>query len=363
MTLFERLYCYREKAGKHERENYLTELLAGTLERCSVLCHRLCEYAGVPMPAGTAFRVRTQVPYSTGRPDLVLDAEAGGLLLLIECKLEAGEGPGQLESYQHIAQTSPATHKAILFLTKYYEPPRPLPGLAYLRWHQMFGFIQQLPLPVSETVTLFSDYLTHHRLHHTMSLTAADLLALEQIAATTAKMDEVLYSVEWLFRDKLGSTYQHTKSRSSHLAEGWYGYWRDLHGVVYAAGFRGQGKDGLPSCFVSARSGNGLSDTVAVNSFQHALHSAWNLSNQPLDKLEASQSLAKFLASDDSTPLEAMREWFKMQFIALNDTLTKYPQMLHGHAEPGPAALAEQAEVGEDELTFDEVLRLPSLPA
>lgn len=363
MTLFERLYSYREKANKNERENYLTELLAGVLARSTALCHRLCEHAGVPVPPGTAFRVRTQVSYLAGRPDLVLDAEAAGLLLLVECKLEAGEGLGQLESYQHIAQASPATHKAILFLTKYYEPPRSLPGLAYLRWHQLFSFVQQLPPPISEIITLFSDYLTHHHLHHTMSFAAADLLALEQITATTAKMDEVLYHVEWLFRDKLGGTYQHTKSRSAHLAEGWYGYWRDLHGVVYTAGFRGQGADGLPNCFVSARSWNGLSDAVAVNSFQHALHSAWNLSNQPLDKLEVSQSLAKFLASEDSTPLEAMREWFKKQFTALNDTLAKYPQMLRGNTEPGPAALAEQAEVGDDEPTIKAAPTPASSPA
>jgi hypothetical protein len=314
------------------------------------------------MPIGTGFRVRTQVPYPTGRPDLVLDAEAAGLLLLIECKLEAGEGPNQLQTYQQITKASLVKHVAILFLTKYYEPDRQLPGLSYMRWHQLFGFVQQLPPPVSEIVTLFSDYLIYHRLHHTMSFTAADLLALEQIAATTAKMDEVLYNVEWLFRDKLGSTYQHTKSRSAHLAEGWYGYWRDLHGVVYAAGFRGQGPDGLPSCFVSARSWNAFSDAVAVDSFQHSLRSAWNISNQPLDKLEVSQSLVKFLASDDSTPLEAMREWFKKQFTALNDTLAKYPQMLDGNTEPGPAALTEQAEVGDDEPTTKEAPAPASSP-
>lgn len=238
-----------------------------------------------------------------------------------------------------------------------------MPGLYYLRWYQLFVFVQQLLPPVSEIVTLFSDYLTHHRLHHIMSFTAADLLALEQIAATTAKMDEVLYNVEWLFRDKLGSTYQHTKSRSGHLAEGWYGYWCDLHGVIYAAGFRGQGPDGLPSCFVSARSWNGLSTAVAANSFQHALHSAWSLSNQPLHNLEISQSLAKFLACDTSTPLEAMRVWFKKQFTALNDTLTKHPQMLHGHTEPGPAALAEQAELGDDGPTVKEVPTPPTTPS
>jgi hypothetical protein len=346
VTLFERLYTYREKAGKHERENYFTELLAGVLERCPALCHHLCEHAGVPMPLGTAFRVRTQVSYPTGRPDLVLDAEAAGLLLLIECKLEAGEGAGQLQSYQQIAQASQAKHAAILFLTKYYEPDRHLSGLAYLRWHQLFSFVQQLPPPVSEIVTLFSDYLIHHRLHHTMSFTAADLLALEQIAATTAKMDEVLYSVEWLFREKLGGYYQHTTSRSAHLAEGWYGYWRELHGVVYSAGFHGQGAGSLPICFVAARSASGGQEPTAHNGFQQALRQAWSIPTVKLDNLEVSQPLVKFLVSSDLVPLEAMRQWFTTQFTLLNATLLQHPPMLTGHSEPGPAEQAELADNG-----------------
>jgi hypothetical protein len=337
MTLFERLYCYREKPKKHERENYLTELLAGVLERCPALCQQLCAHAGTPLPAGTVFRVRTQVSYPAGRPDLVLEAEAaGGLLLLIECKLEASEGLGQLASYQQIAQASPARHKAILFLTKYFEPDRQLPGLAYLRWHQLFRFVQLLPPPVSEIVTLFCEYLTHHRLHHAMSFTAADLLALEQIAATTAKMDEVLYSVEWLFRQQLGSNNHNTKTRSGRLAEGWYGYWRDLHGVTYSAGFRGQGAGDLPDCFVSARSWNGSQEPTAQNGFQQALRQAWGIPTAKLDHLVVSQSLAKFLASDDPVPLVAMREWFIKQFTILNDTLTQHPHMLHGQAAPTP---------------------------
>ncbi|RZJ94545.1 MAG: hypothetical protein EOO60_02820 [Hymenobacter sp.] len=335
MNLFERLYTYREKVGKHERENYLTELLAGVLERSPALCQLLCTHAGVSVPSDTIFRVRTQVSYPAGRPDLVLDAEAAGLLLLVECKLEAGEGSGQLESYQRIAQASSATHKAILFLTKYYEPPRPVAGLAYLRWHQLFGFVQQLPSPVSEIVTLFSDYLTHHHLHHTMSFTAADLLALEQIAVTTAKMDEVLYSVEWLFRQQLGSTNQHTASRSARLAEGWYGYWRNLHGVLYTAGFRGQGPGGLPDCFVAAKSWDGAQEPTATNGFQQALRQAWGLDGQPLDNLVVSQSITNFLAvSTAPHGLQAMREWFITQFTLLNNILTQYPHMLHGHTEP-----------------------------
>jgi hypothetical protein len=363
VNLFERLYCYREKAAKNERENYLTELLAGVLERCPALCHRLCERAGVPMPVGTPFRVRTQVSYPTGRPDLVLDSEAASLLLLIECKLEAGEGVGQLQSYQQIAQASQAKHAAILFLTKYYEPDRQLPGLSYLRWHELFRFVQQLSPPVSEIVTLFSDYLTHHRLHHTMSFTAADLLALEQIAATTAKMDEVLYNVEWLFREQLGGANQNTKTRSARLAEGWYGYWRDLHGVLYTAGFGGHGPGEQPHCFVAAKSWEGLTEPTAANVFQQALRQAWGISHQSLDQLIVTHSLTKFLAPEaETTPLEAMRNWFKEQFAILNDTLVKHPQMLHGNAEPGPAAMAEQAELGE-ESNPTIASTLPILPA
>jgi len=199
MNLFERLYCYREKAGKHERENYLTELLAGVLEHDHALCCYLCEKADLQVLPGTRFRIRTQVSYSEGQPDIVIDSHASGLFLLIECKLEAGEGDKQLQRYYAIAEASKAKNRAVIFLTKYYEPARKIPA-TYLRWHELHKVVAQNQTSVLNT--LFCQYLSHNRLHLSMSFTTADLLTLEQISATTAKMDEVLDSIEWKFRGR-----------------------------------------------------------------------------------------------------------------------------------------------------------------
>ena len=250
MNLFERLYRYREKAGKHERENYLTELLASVLERNQSLCHQLCKYANVPVPADTRFLVRTQVSYADGQPDIVLESVTHDSLLLIECKLEAGQGHEQLKRYQSIAKVSTASHKGIIFLTKYYESPGDS-SVHCLRWYQLFDFL--LPLPSGELVTFFKEYLILHQLQKPMNFLPADLVALEQIQSTIAKMDEVLSPIEWQFREYLGGTGQYTKSRAPKLAEGWYGYWRYIGTSLFRVGFEFEAGS-MPWCLIVSES-------------------------------------------------------------------------------------------------------------
>lgn len=332
MNLFERLYRYREKAGKHERENYLTELLAAVLERYPALINSLCTHAKLTVPADTKFRVRTQVSYAEGQPDIVLNSISGGFLLLIECKLEAGEGDKQLERYQQILATNSAAQRGLIFLTKYYElPPKPIESL---RWYQLFELLAKLP--ASDLLTSFREYLTHHRLHKPMTFLASDLIALEQMQATIAKMDEVISPLEREFRKYLGSTYQYAKSRSANLADGWYGYGRTVSSTNIKAGFRcslGQ----IPACFIEVERWANVplaEESAGGNLFQYALRKAWSIPDAQLNYLLVTKPMTSFmsLASGDEG-VAAMRDWFSTHFAQLNTVLEQHEYFWKGVLE------------------------------
>ncbi|UPL50222.1 PD-(D/E)XK nuclease family protein [Hymenobacter sublimis] len=332
MTLFERLYRYREKEGKHERENYLTELLAAVLERNPALCLRLCEYAGLSVPANTKFSIRTQVSYVEGQPDIVLESAANGVFLLIECKLEAGEGHEQLKRYQRILVSSSAQHKRIIFLTKYFESPNDT-SVSCLRWYQLFSFLA--PLPAGDLLTAFTQYLTLHQLHKPMNFLPADLVALEQIQSTIAKMDEVLSPLEWLFREYLGGTGQYTKTRTAKLAEGWYGYWRYIGSSRFSAGFQFAAGE-MPWCFIEVESWNCAAEPTATgpnaNKVQQALRESWGISAEKLTYLSITKAVTSFTSNEDDGVV-AMREWFKTHFEQMNAVLKQHEYFWKGVPE------------------------------
>ena len=347
MSLFERLYHYREQPSKNQRENYLTELLAAILEELPALTKLICEQAGIVVPPATLFRIRTQVRYDQGQPDIVVDSVANGIYLLIECKLEAGEGLDQLERYQDILSTQPAPHKALVFLTKYYEP-RPKPVVC-LRWHQLYQLLATLES--CQLLTLFREYLIVHDLHKTMAFHTADLVALEHMPATIAKMDEVLSPVEAHFRARLGGTFQYTQSRITRLTEGWYGYWRILGSVRFGAGFWCSPGE-MPACFISVATADSLLATTEGNKtvlFLEALRQKWGVEDSKLNFLAVSSSVAAFMSTGSGSGEDgvlAMREWFVRHLAQLNDELENYPHIWQADTQANqlPNALVQEQQ-------------------
>jgi hypothetical protein len=248
MSFFERLYTYRQKEGKSDRENFLTELLAGVLRTSEPLTSKLLRTAGLPAAvASEELIIETQTRYAEGIPDLIVRTSDNRILLLVECKVEAEEGDKQLLRYEAILKRLHPTYGAALYLTKYYETVREgHPLTRYMRWYDIYRLACQVT--GGELLEEFKLYLTHHSLHHPMSFTTTDLLALESIRGTIRTMDEALSGVDLLVRESMSDSNQKTATRSGKLHKGWYGMnaWR--HGVNLEVGFWSNG--GQPAnCF------------------------------------------------------------------------------------------------------------------
>lgn len=313
MSFFERLYAYRQKDGKNDRENFLTELLAEMLRTSRPLALSLLSKAGItPVAASMALIVETQVRYQEGIPDLVVRTLDNSILLLVECKLEAEEGNSQLARYEAILERVCPTHGATLYLTKYYEAPREgHPLTRYIRWHDVFKLVSELP--GEALLENFKAYLAYHSLHHPMSFTTTDLLALESIRGTIRTMDEALSGVDLLVREAISDSNQKTATRSGKLHLGWYGMnaWR--HGINLEVGFWSDG--GQPSnCFFLVETSYPVLEPTDLqqSSFQYALREAWKLSHDTeLTYIELLRPVTSFMnGKQDGTDVQAMRAWF-----------------------------------------------------
>ncbi len=326
VSLFERLYVYRQKEGKNDRENYLTELLAGVLRATPQLLEALLGRVGLGQVAGQALEVQTQVSHPEGRPDISIRSADGKVMLLVECKLEAGEGDEQLSRYEAILARCGPVYGVVLFLTKYYEPPR-AGQVQYLRWHDLYALSGKVE--GGELLEGFREYLALHSLHLHMSFSPIDLLTLENIQANLRKMDEVLNTVEPLFRGAAGGSYQNTQSRLRWLSSGWYGFNAAISGSQVEVGFWSY-QGGPVHCFCLAHFDGQM---IGSGNFQRELREAWGLpQDSDLSNLERSEPVVKFMAvGQDGADVAEMVKWFEGRLRELGaavaaSTATLLPQ-------------------------------------
>ncbi len=244
-SLFNRLYTYREREGKNAKENFLIELLAYALEineefRVGFigLIGQLKSY--IP----EEFLVSTQVVYKQGRPDLELHL-SNDCHVLIECKVESGEGEGQLDSYHRILGEKKVKHVQLVFLTKYYEDKGN--RLIHIRWYQVIDLLKNIDR--SELLNELLKYLIEEGME-TKDFNLNDLNALSTIHQTISKMDEVLDQTGGGFTKEFGAKFKQKASRATALrAERFYGDKKYLGDSYFVIGFRARWGDNLPEVF------------------------------------------------------------------------------------------------------------------
>ena len=157
-SIFDRIFRYRQSAGRTPREDYFTELFASILEKC--------EYLGVRIVGKliscnniTKVKVETQKHFSSlgRRVDLYVTAWDGNgqrHVLVVESKLDSVAGENQLPDYiELLARDEDAHSRTLAYITKKSEDP----GISelecqgrqsnitfkYLKWSQVYGWIRE----------------------------------------------------------------------------------------------------------------------------------------------------------------------------------------------------------------------------
>jgi hypothetical protein len=221
-SVFSRIYSYREKEGKNQLENYLTEILTYSLQSDSKFFGDFLMLLKIEK-CGDDVCINSQMQYDLfGRPDI--EIFLGNTAILVECKVEAKEGRSQLDNYSKIlcSEKSKYSNKYLVYLTKYYEwqelKNNPEVELITIRWFNVYNLINDNNNQITKEFKIF---LKEKGMEAVKNFTVQDILAMKTIPETISKMDEVLDQFKPIFEKKFGG-YSKDSSRSTHLAGSTY---------------------------------------------------------------------------------------------------------------------------------------------
>lgn len=238
-SLFTKLYSYRQRENRHNKENFLTEILAFCLEHDLKFRSACLLHLGIKEPSGK-IEVRTQSSYTDkGRPDVELRWDHAHLL--IECKVEHVERKDQLKDYVAILNASNAPQKFLVYLTKYYEekgsPDGSIP-FHLMRWYEIYSRISS----EMDSITLqLKDYLKEEGMHQSSEFNKDDQIALRSINYTISKMNEVLDQVKHYYHaeEELGKLSIDSRASAIRNYQSYrdFKYFTDHQGYQYTLSF------------------------------------------------------------------------------------------------------------------------------
>lgn len=237
MALFARLYGLLASSERHQREDYLTEILAEYLREDGVVeavLDRLLPDREFSMVGCT---VQTQRSYSSAngsghraRPDVVLEIETEddtSLHVFIENKLQAGETGDQLEDYARQLvelhrDRSPAP--VLVYLTERADPREAAKyerhgiQLLHIRWYQLYRILTELEAGSPWLRSALLNFLEAEELNMSRTFRPEDLYALRRSSAVFSLLDEALDGEVVQYADEtMGLHVRRSASRSTQV--------------------------------------------------------------------------------------------------------------------------------------------------
>lgn len=207
-------------SGQRRTEDLFTEAVARLFERRPELCLAWLEDAGLLAPAVGEERrnvnVATQKPFVAlehhevaSRPDLWIEvrtpaedaSEGYGVsdVFLVESKIDAVEGEGQLKRYaEHLDRMTDHHGKTLIYITRAYDPKdegevrSSVSGIRFeqLRWHDFYRFLQTVEKDalVEEVKT----FMEEQGMARSYRFSTADLMMLSGVPRAFEILDETL---------------------------------------------------------------------------------------------------------------------------------------------------------------------------
>lgn len=137
--------------------------------------------------------------HATGsRPDIAIRFAKGGErgLIYIESKVGSHEGHEQLSRYLDHLQTRPERKKALVFITRSYEPKevaaRPDVVFVQTRWSAFYRLFRQ-STPKTELLTELLSFMEEHNMAQSNQFSSVDLLALSNFSRARKLMDATMW--------------------------------------------------------------------------------------------------------------------------------------------------------------------------
>lgn len=155
-SIFNRIFRYRQREQRTPREDYFTETFVAVIEKYDelriALAAWLAEVEGI-----RSVRIETQRDFAVvdngnpRRPDVWMeakDAQDARHWIIVENKIDSGEGENQLADYAKILEAqSGLKSKTLVYITKYTSETescsRDGVKFKHLRWPKIYDFVQK----------------------------------------------------------------------------------------------------------------------------------------------------------------------------------------------------------------------------
>lgn len=223
MTLYQRLFSYRQNEKLSPTETFLTEILGYCLEVDEKFLADFLNLIRVGVST-EKLTIKTQNSYSSfGRPDIELSST--NYRIIIECKVEATERYNQLLDYASLLVDSNKKNIRLVYLTKYLESKQI--GILKNEFIQICWYdISKL---INEENNIFSiEFKNHLKELHMADMkffNTIDLATLTSISETVEKMDITLDDVKNYYKKHFGSISKKS-ARSTYFTSNTYTNWQ-----------------------------------------------------------------------------------------------------------------------------------------
>lgn len=215
------LYKKNKDSNKTPLEDFNTEILVGILQRDSKLLDSFVN--NILKIDGTGFSIESQVKYTLDNDinciiDMVVSNEES--ICFIENKVHSSEGERQLERYSKVLNEINTFQEKNVFLrycTKFYDPKNTdnIDFLQY-RWSNVYKFLEEYE---SELIDEYLEFLRGEGMASAGDFNYEDLIVMNKINSTIAKMDECLDNVKDTLIKEFGKPYERDYERLKQIVK------------------------------------------------------------------------------------------------------------------------------------------------
>lgn len=198
-SLFKKIYFLLRKGQNNALEDYFTEIFAEIFEDKEMLVDFFKRFASTNLEDPSNISITTQITFDkldhhemASKPDLVIKFKDMGqnFIIFFENKLEASEGPQQLQRYAfHLKEYNSQGFNTFLFyVTRYYDP-KENNDIIQLRWYMVYNWIKEHRNPFIDKVLKFMEEI---KLNETRRFLPQDIIAIQEMNRLQRMMDECL---------------------------------------------------------------------------------------------------------------------------------------------------------------------------
>jgi hypothetical protein len=190
-SFFHKLYKYKQSDRRHQKENFLTEILAYCLVTDKIFQDKFLSLLNNTDEIKSFDCLTQMTDKEFGKPDIFITVN-DNTAIIIECKVDTTQHETQLKRYSDILLKHSFKNKHLVFLTKYFEETETYSNLisfTHIRWFQIFDILTESSNEISKELY---NYLIEDKMSTKITFNKTELNAIKNFQETSAKMSEFL---------------------------------------------------------------------------------------------------------------------------------------------------------------------------